>query len=46
MQQHFDLKHICVCWQGFSEDLYAFFRDKDGNPLTARDPFGLPPYEG
>jgi len=32
-----------IRWQGFSAELYAFFRDKRGNPLTARDRNGVPP---
>ncbi|XP_041482023.1 neurogenic locus notch homolog protein 1-like isoform X3 [Lytechinus variegatus] len=29
---------------GFSHGLYAFFRDKDGEPLTPRESNGLPPF--
>ena len=31
--------------QGFSDNLYAWFRDENGNPRTSRDATGSPPMD-
>ncbi|XP_072020460.1 leishmanolysin-like peptidase [Amphiura filiformis] len=39
------VEHEIIHALGFSAALYAFYRDVNGNPLTARDPSGLPPLD-
>ncbi|KAI0222257.1 hypothetical protein LSAT2_026494 [Lamellibrachia satsuma] len=40
------MKHEIIHALGFSNTLYGFFRDKDGNPMTAREDLsGLPPLD-
>ncbi|XP_037693318.1 leishmanolysin-like peptidase isoform X2 [Choloepus didactylus] len=38
------VKHEIIHALGFSAGLFAFYRDKDGNPLTSRFADGLPPF--
>ncbi|EHA97814.1 Leishmanolysin-like peptidase, partial [Heterocephalus glaber] len=38
------VKHEIIHALGFSAGLFAFYRDKDGNPLTSRFANGLPPF--
>ncbi|XP_044294379.1 leishmanolysin-like peptidase isoform X2 [Varanus komodoensis] len=38
------VKHEIIHALGFSAGLFAFYRDSDGNPLTARYASGLPPF--
>uniref|UniRef100_A0A7M4E4Q5 Leishmanolysin-like peptidase n=1 Tax=Crocodylus porosus TaxID=8502 RepID=A0A7M4E4Q5_CROPO len=38
------VKHEVIHALGFSAGLFAFYRDDDGNPLTARYANGLPPF--
>ncbi|XP_004675196.1 PREDICTED: leishmanolysin-like peptidase isoform X1 [Condylura cristata] len=38
------VKHEIIHALGFSAGLFAFYHDKDGNPLTSRFPDGLPPF--
>uniref|UniRef100_A0A8D0C7K3 Leishmanolysin-like peptidase n=1 Tax=Salvator merianae TaxID=96440 RepID=A0A8D0C7K3_SALMN len=38
------VKHEIIHALGFSAGLFAFYRDDDGNPLTARYANGLPPF--
>ncbi|XP_046313883.1 leishmanolysin-like peptidase isoform X2 [Marmota monax] len=38
------VKHEIIHALGFSAGLFAFYHDKDGNPLTSRFADGLPPF--
>ncbi|XP_023070657.1 leishmanolysin-like peptidase isoform X4 [Piliocolobus tephrosceles] len=38
------VKHEVIHALGFSAGLFAFYHDKDGNPLTSRFADGLPPF--
>ncbi|XP_057594755.1 leishmanolysin-like peptidase isoform X5 [Hippopotamus amphibius kiboko] len=38
------VKHEIIHALGFSAGLFAFYRDKDGHPLTSRFADGLPPF--
>lgn len=38
------VKHEIIHTLGFSAGLFAFYHDKDGNPLTSRFADGLPPF--
>ncbi|XP_074186614.1 leishmanolysin-like peptidase isoform X2 [Rhinolophus sinicus] len=38
------VKHEIIHALGFSAGLFAFYHDKDGNPLTSRSEDGLPPF--
>ncbi|XP_008516598.1 leishmanolysin-like peptidase isoform X2 [Equus asinus] len=38
------VKHEIIHALGFSAGLFAFYHDKDGNPLTSRFAGGLPPF--
>ena len=39
------MRHELLHALGFSASLYAFYRDKKGNPRTARDDRGNPPLD-
>ncbi|ESN92826.1 hypothetical protein HELRODRAFT_69677, partial [Helobdella robusta] len=44
-QMHFTIKHEILHALGFSSGLFAFYRDKNGQPLTPRNPAtNKPPY--
>ena len=44
--QVFSYNNVLFIFQGFSSNLYPFWRDENGNPRTPRDNNGFPPFDG
>ena len=40
------LYNLLFIFQGFSSNLYPFWRDENGDPRTPRDSNGFPPFDG